>query len=431
MLERKLIGNILLEDEDSEEESLMRYSKTKRHVLLNKDELTQLLERSTSAPADIAPYPQLFSPKEPQYSNFSVTETFKPIQIPNLNTAAPEFIPSVRSPTENKRSELVEVRGRIAELARDQAGSRFLQQKYEYASAEDKQMVYEEILESSLGLIVDVFGNYVVQKVFEYGTKEHKRAIAHQMTGKIVELSLHTYGCRVLQKVLDSVDMDQKRLIALEFHGNVEKAVEDQNGNHVIQKCIEILPYNCISFIVEALKMNTVYWAEHQYGCRVIQRIIEYCPRDNIQLVFDLIIRNSVEISMKNYGNYVIQHILDKGGRQEKEELINSFRTKLFELSKHKFASNVIEKCFVVGSPEQVNAFAVEIFDSPRVSELMTDKFANFVIQKALEVSEGKLQAFLISKVSEKASSIRGYQYGKHVLNCLEKIKSIKTKSSL
>lgn len=431
MLERKLIGNILLEDEDSEEESLKRYSKTKRHVLLNKDELTQLLERSTSAPADIVPYPLLFSPKEPVFSNFLVPETFKPMQVPNLNTAAPEFIPSFKPPTEIKRSELAEVRGRIVELARDQAGSRFLQQKYELASAEDKQMIYEEILENCYGLIIDVFGNYVVQKVFEFGTKEHKRAIAHQITGKIVELSLHTYGCRVLQKVLDSVDMDQKRLIALEFIGNVEKGVEDQNGNHVIQKCIEILPYNCISFIVDALKMNTVYWAEHQYGCRVIQRIIEYCPRENIQLIFDLIIRNSVEISMKNYGNYVIQHILDKGGRYEKEALIDSFKGKLFDLSKHKFASNVIEKCFVVGTYEQVNAFAIEIFDSPRVSELMTDKFANFVIQKALEVSDGKLQGFLMSKVYEKVPSIRGYQYGKHVINCLEKIKSIKSKSSL
>lgn len=339
MIERKLIGNILIEDEDSEEESLKRYAKIKRNVLLNKDEISQLLERSISAPADIAPYPQLFPPsKNPEFSTFHATESYKSIPTPNLNTSAPEFVPSYKPTIEVKRSELSEVRGRIAELARDQAGSRFLQQKYELASADDKQMVFEEILENSLSLIIDVFGNYVVQKVFEYGTKEHKRAIAHQMTGKILELSLHTYGCRVLQKVLDSVDQDQRRLIAFEFHGNVEKAVEDQNGNHVIQKCIEILPFQYISFIVDSLKMNTVHWAEHQYGCRVIQRIIEFCPKENIQIVFDLIIRNSVEISMKNYGNYVIQHILDKGGNVEKEALINSFQGKLFELSKHKFA---------------------------------------------------------------------------------------------
>ena len=86
----------------------------------------------------------------------------------------------------------------------------------------------------------------------------------------------------------------------------------------------------------------------------------------------------------------------------------------------------MIEKCFIVGSQEQVHNFAAEIFGSPKVVELMTDKFANFVIQKALEMSSGKLQSELIAKVNEKAPIIRGYPYGKHVLNCLDKIKKVK-----
>ena len=421
MIERKLIGNILLEDDDSDEEAFKRVATTKRSVLFNKDELSLLLERSTSAPADINLLPYLNTSKDSVFKSFEP----KPVQPASFNTAAPEFIPSF-IPSEAKKSELSEIRGRVLELARDQSGSRFLQQKYEISTPEDKQMVFEEIVENSFSLILDVFGNYVVQKVFEFGTKEQKRAIAKQMSGKILELSLHMYGCRVLQKVLDSVEYDQRRLIALEFSGNVEKAVEDQNCNHVIQKCIEILPYNDIAFIVNTIKPQTVYWSEHQYGCRVVQKIIEYCPKDKIIQIFDLIIKNSVEISKKNYGNYVIQHILDKGGRLEKENLINSFQGTLFELSRHKFASNVIEKCFIVGTPEQVYNFSTEIFESNRVVELMTDKFANFVIQKALEKATGRLQAELVDKVNEKASVIRGYTYGRHVLNFLEKIKKNK-----
>ena len=254
MIEKKLIGNIL-NDEDSEDESLERCEKTKRNVLLNQDELSQVFERSSiSAPPRFVPFPQFPSAKEQGFSEFST----KSIPIPNFNTSAPEFVPSFKPPIETKRSDLAEVRGRIVELARDQSGSRFLQQKYEHASSEDKQLVFNEIFENSISLIVDVFGNYVIQKVFEFGPKDHKRAIAHQIAGKILDLSLHTYGCRVLQKVLDSVDVDQKRLIALEFRGNVERAVEDQNGNHVIQKCIEILPYEYINFIIDSLKLNTV-----------------------------------------------------------------------------------------------------------------------------------------------------------------------------
>jgi len=47
----------------------------------------------------------------------------------------------------------------------DQYGSRFIQQKLETASTEEKNMVYQEIMPHALALMTDVFGNYVVQKV--------------------------------------------------------------------------------------------------------------------------------------------------------------------------------------------------------------------------------------------------------------------------
>lgn len=47
----------------------------------------------------------------------------------------------------------------------DQYGSRFIQQKLETATTEEKTMVYQEIIPQVLTLMTDVFGNYVVQKV--------------------------------------------------------------------------------------------------------------------------------------------------------------------------------------------------------------------------------------------------------------------------
>lgn len=50
----------------------------------------------------------------------------------------------------------------------DQYGSRFIQQKLETASVEEKDMVFHEIMPQALSLMTDVFGNYVVQKVCFY-----------------------------------------------------------------------------------------------------------------------------------------------------------------------------------------------------------------------------------------------------------------------
>lgn len=50
----------------------------------------------------------------------------------------------------------------------DQYGSRFIQQKLETATIDEKNMVYQEIMPHALALMTDVFGNYVVQKVKNY-----------------------------------------------------------------------------------------------------------------------------------------------------------------------------------------------------------------------------------------------------------------------
>ncbi|CAN1808755.1 Pumilio homolog 2 [Linum perenne] len=47
----------------------------------------------------------------------------------------------------------------------DQYGSRFIQQKLETATADEKVLVYKEIMPQALALMTDVFGNYVIQKV--------------------------------------------------------------------------------------------------------------------------------------------------------------------------------------------------------------------------------------------------------------------------
>lgn len=47
----------------------------------------------------------------------------------------------------------------------DQHGSRFIQQKLEHCSAEEKASVFREVLPHVSKLMTDVFGNYVIQKV--------------------------------------------------------------------------------------------------------------------------------------------------------------------------------------------------------------------------------------------------------------------------
>lgn len=55
-----------------------------------------------------------------------------------------------------------DIYGHIVEFSGDQHGSRFIQQKLESSTSEEKQGVFDEIVpDNALQLIQDVFGNYV------------------------------------------------------------------------------------------------------------------------------------------------------------------------------------------------------------------------------------------------------------------------------
>jgi pumilio RNA-binding family len=119
--------------------------------------------------------------------------------------------------------QLRDLANHIVEFSQDQHGSRFIQQKLERATAAEKQMVFNEIVNSAYSLMTDVFGNYVIQKFFEYGTQEQRSALASQVKGNVLNLALQMYGCRVIQKALESIPSEQQQEIVKELEGHVLK----------------------------------------------------------------------------------------------------------------------------------------------------------------------------------------------------------------
>lgn len=101
----------------------------------------------------------------------------------------------------SRRYELKDIYDHVVEFSGDQHGSRFIQQKLETASGEEKDRVFREIEQNAVQLMKDVFGNYVIQKFFEHGNQVQKKVLAERIKGKAVDLSMQIYACRVVQKV--------------------------------------------------------------------------------------------------------------------------------------------------------------------------------------------------------------------------------------
>ncbi|KAJ7565741.1 hypothetical protein O6H91_02G073000 [Diphasiastrum complanatum] len=326
-----------------------------------------------------------------------------------------------------RRFELSDITGHVVEFSADQHGSRFIQQKLETASLEEKVNVFEEVLPRALSLMTDVFGNYVIQKFFEHGTPEQRKELANQLIAHVLTLSLQMYGCRVIQKALEVVDAEQQTKLVSELDGHVMRCVRDQNGNHVIQKCIECVPSDRIHFIISAFYGQVVVLSTHPYGCRVIQRVLEHCTDVQKQhAVMEEILSATCSLAQDQYGNYVVQHVLEHGRPLERSEIIKKLAGQIVQMSQHKFASNVIEKCLEFGGPEERQILITEMLGYTDANEplqaMMKDQFANYVVQKVLETCDDQQRELLLSRIRVHLHALKKYTYGKHIVARVEKL---------
>ncbi|PSS34526.1 Pumilio 2 like [Actinidia chinensis var. chinensis] len=323
--------------------------------------------------------------------------------------------------------ELSEISGHVVEFSADQYGSRFIQQKLETATTEEKNMVFHEIMPQALSLMTDVFGNYVIQKFFEHGTASQIGELADQLTGHVLTLSLQMYGCRVIQKAIEVVDLDQQTRMVAELHGNVMRCVRDQNGNHVIQKCIECIPQEAIEFIISVFYDQVVTLSTHPYGCRVIQRVLEHCSDPKTQrIVMDEVLQSVIMLAQDQYGNYVVQHVLEHGKPHERSAIIIKLIGQIVQMSQQKFASNVIEKCLSFGTPAERQALVNEMLGTTDENEplqvMMKDQFANYVVQKVLETCDDQQLELILNRIKVHLNALKKYTYGKHIVARVEKL---------
>ncbi|PIA37268.1 hypothetical protein AQUCO_03000102v1 [Aquilegia coerulea] len=323
--------------------------------------------------------------------------------------------------------ELSDIVDHVVEFSADQYGSRFIQQKLETATVEEKNKIFPEIIPHARTLMTDVFGNYVIQKFFEHGTESQRKELASHLTGHVLPLSLQMYGCRVIQKALEVVDVDQQTQMVAELDGSIMKCVRDQNGNHVIQKCIECVPQDRIQFIVSAFYGQVVALSTHPYGCRVIQRVLEHCDdADTQRIIMEEILQSVCTLAQDQYGNYVVQHVLQHGRSHERSEIITKLAGQIIKMSQQKFASNVVEKCLTFGGPEERQVLVNEMLGSTDENEplqvMMKDPYGNYVVQKVLETCDNQSRELILSRIKVHLNALKRYTYGKHIVARVEKL---------
>ena len=143
--------------------------------------------------------------------------------------------------------------------------------------------------------------------------------------------------------------------------------------------------------------------------------------------ILEKIYENVVELSTDQYGNYIIQYILDKKIVSNASKIYEGIKGKIFEFSKHKFASNVVEKTLTLGSDEQRKNIIKEILElddekKDAIFTLTKDKFGNYVVQKMIEYSDESTKKDIVNRILNNPGMKKKEGFTKHVISFIEKL---------
>eukprot|EP01084_Bolivina_argentea_P307846 532162_1 len=128
-----------------------------------------------------------------------------------------------------------------------------------------------------------------------------------------------------------------------------DDVILSQSGYHVIKKFIGF-GYPHFNCILDAISADFTKYATHHYGVPVIRSILDTISA-NDQLIkeysrfLQLFAQHTHSLVCDQYGNYVIQQLLEISPHFVTDTIKEFMVSKYSEYSRHKFASNVVEKC--------------------------------------------------------------------------------------
>ncbi|PIA52206.1 hypothetical protein AQUCO_01000228v1 [Aquilegia coerulea] len=318
-----------------------------------------------------------------------------------------------------KYNSLLDVEDYIYFLAKDQLGCRFLQQQFEEGSPQDKQIIFQKIIDHVVELMMNPFGNYLVQKLLEKSNAEQRMRILLMVTrrpGELIRISLNI--TRAVQKLINSLKTQQEKSVVISaLEPGFLDLIKDLNGNHVIQHCLQHLQKEENKFIFTAAARFCLDIATHRHGCCVLQRCIAYATGEDREILISKVSSNAVRLSQDAFGNYVVQFVLDLKIPSANAALMSQFEGKYVLLSTQKFSSNVIEKCLKVFGEEGCSVIINEFLSSSQFEKLLQDPYANYVIQSALKVSKGTLFTALVEAIRPYAELLKTNPHCKKIFS--------------
>jgi len=275
------------------------------------------------------------------------------------------------------------------------------------------EVIWGECYKHIQQLMIDPFGNYLIQKLLEQTSDQQRLSILQRVRTNIVSISLNIHGTRVIQKLLEHMTLsEEKTIVRTALINDVVALSKDLNGNHCVQRCLHFMTNAENQFIYEAIASNITTVSTHKHGCCVVQRCIDYSSQHQRLLLEKKIVKHSLQLVQDPFANYVVQYVLNK---KNVNAIARRLEGNFSILAVQKFSSNVVEKCLELSDRENVAMIVDELLDPERLPRHVQDPYANYVIQKALNVLDQKSFDRAIAILKPFVRGLKATTFGKRI----------------
>lgn len=194
-----------------------------------------------------------------------------------------------------------------------------------------------------------------------------------------MQLGLSPYGTRVIQKIIE-VNKSEKTLTKLSdlINPNILIFMKDPNANHILLKFVTVIPFPQNQFIYDAICNNIVTVSSQKHSCCALQKCIDAGNKLQKEKIFKVVAENTYILITDPFGNYVLQYIITHGNIEINYRISLVFVTNIFYLSKQKFSSNVIEKCFDYCDEKTKFSIVKSLCETNQIPELLLDMYGNY-----------------------------------------------------
>jgi len=304
-------------------------------------------------------------------------------------------------------------------LGKDQAACRYVQKLISENPTNTLRIFYEPICDKIFQLINDQFGNYLIQKILVYLNEDQLINILKIITPQFFEICCNNHGTRVLQKFIDcSKTVKVKNYFYFLLKPLITPLLKELKGTFIVQKFAEVnkeYEHEINQIIVE----NSHDLATHRHGCCVIQKYLELNDPIMTPLLLDKLIENCLLLIVDQFGNYVIQSILLMRIKKYGNKLAEQISQNVVYYAKHKYSSNVVEKCFDYCDGIYLNNLMMNVQKKENLRELILDEHGNYVVQKVLRLSDPKTRKDMLKMIISLFDKLKAYSFGERVINKL------------